>query len=85
MTSGIEPLEVDPIVGILQQVVIGFSKDICSISKTSMYDICAISHGIKLPFPYLIIGLVINEEFVILAKGALVDVGVIMGLRPSLQ
>ena len=45
-----------------------------------MDEIRAIPHGFKLPFFILIVGLVIDEDKVPLAKGAWVDVGVIMEL-----
>ena len=53
---GIKPLEVDPIMGILQEVVTRVRKDVCPLVDASMEDIWAIPHGIKLPFPYIIIG-----------------------------
>ena len=62
MTLGIEPLEAEPIVGILQEVFIRVNKDICPLAETSMGDILAIPHGIKIPFPYIIIGLVIDDD-----------------------
>ena len=48
--------------GILQEVTIRVSKDICPLAETSMDDLLAIPHGIKIPFPYIIIGLVIDED-----------------------
>ena len=78
VTSGIEPLKVEPIVGILQEVVVGVHKDICPLSEVVMDDIWAIPHGFKLPFSQLIIGLVINEDQITFVKGARVDLGVKM-------
>ena len=51
MTLGIEPLEVEPIAGILQEVTVRVSKEVCSLIEAWMDDIWAIAHGIKLPFP----------------------------------
>ena len=47
--------------GILQEVVVRFNKEICPLVKTLMDDIRAVPHGIKLPFPNLITGLVVYE------------------------
>ena len=69
---------------ILQEVAIRVRKDEFSLSKTSMDNISSIPHDIKLPFSYLIIGLIIDEDKISLAKGARVDMGVKMGLQPSL-
>ena len=85
MTSGIEPLEVEPIAGILQEVNIRVSKEIFSLSETSMDDIRSIPHEFELPFSSLITGLVINEDEVPFTKVAWVDVGVIMGLQLDLS
>ena len=84
-TLGIEPLEVESIAGILQEVVVGVSKDICPLVEVVMDDVWDVLHGSKLPFPYLIIGLIIDEDKVSLTKGARVDMGVKMGLRPGLR
>ena len=80
MNSGVKPLEVETIAGILQEVTVRVSKEIFPLAETSMDDIRAIPHGFKLPFSSLIMGLIIEEEKVPLVKGAWVDVGVIMGL-----
>ena len=80
----IESLEVDPIVGILQEAMVKVNKETFPLAEESMDDIRAIPHGFKLPFYSLIMGLVINEDEAPLAKGAWVDMGVIMGIRPSL-
>ena len=85
MTSGIEPLEVEPIAGVLQEVTVRFREEICPLVKTSMDDIRAIPHGFELPFASLIMGLVIDEDEVPLTKGVWVDVEVIMGLQTGLN
>ena len=59
-TSGIESLEVDPIVGIVEEVTVIVYKDICPLVETSMDDIRDIPHGLELPFSSLIMGLVIE-------------------------
>ena len=51
MSLVIEPLEVEPIAEILQEVAIKVSEDICPLVEASMDDIWAIPHGFKLPFP----------------------------------
>ena len=61
-TSSVESLEVDPISGILQEVIIKVSEDIFPLDETSVDDIRAIPHGFELPFPNIIIGLVVNED-----------------------
>ena len=61
-TSGVESLEVEPIVRILQEATIRVSKEICPLVKTSMDDIRAIPHGFELPFASLIMGLVVNKD-----------------------
>ena len=55
--------------GILQEEIFIVSNDICPLIDTSMDDIRAIPHGFKLPFSSLIMGLVVNEDEVPLAKG----------------
>ena len=77
---GIESLEVEPIVGILQEVTIKVRKEICPLDEASMDDIRVIPHGFELPFSTLIMGFVIDEDKVPIAKGGWVDVGIIMGL-----
>ena len=62
MMSSIELLEVEPIVGILQEVTIRVCEEKCPLAETSMDGIWAIPHGIKLPFPKIIMGLVIDED-----------------------
>ena len=74
MTSGIEHIELEPIVGILQEVTVGVSKEVFPLFETLMDDIRAIPHGFKLSFSSLIMGLVINEDQVPLTKGTWVDV-----------
>ena len=59
---GIQSLEVEPVVGILQEGTVIFNEEICTLVETSMDDIRAIPHGIKFSFPYLIIGLVVDED-----------------------
>ena len=51
VTSSTEPFDVDPITGILQEVVVKVNKDIFPLVKTLIDDIWAIPHGIKLSFP----------------------------------
>ena len=51
VTLGIEPLEVEPIVGILQEVAVKLTKDVCPLAKTYMDDVWVVGHRIKLPFP----------------------------------
>ena len=62
MTSGIEPLEVDPIVGILQGMTLRVSEYICPLVETLMDDIRSIPHGFKLFFLNIIIGLVVDKD-----------------------
>ena len=57
-----------------------FGKEIFPFAETSMDDIRAIPHGFKILFSSLVVGLVINDDKVPLAKVAWVDVGFIMGL-----
>ena len=78
VTSGVQPLEVDPIVGILQEVSIRVSKNICALSKVAVDDMWVIPHGFQLPFSHLIIGLVINEDKISLTEGERVNMGVKM-------
>ena len=51
VTSGIEPLEVDPIARILQEVAVRVNQDVFPLAKAPMDEIWAIPHGIKLSFP----------------------------------
>ena len=50
-TSGIKTLEVEPITGILQEVVVIVYNDICPLVEAAMDDICAIPHGIEHSLP----------------------------------
>ena len=75
VTSGIEPLEVDPVTRTIQEVVIQLSEDLCPLDEASMEDIWVVPHRFKLPFSQLIIGLIINEDQIAFAKGAMVDMG----------
>ena len=60
--SGVEPLEVEPIVGIFQEVAIQVNKNIFPLAKAMVDDIWTIPQGLKLPFSQLIIGLDVNED-----------------------
>ena len=84
-TLVIEPLEVYPIMGILQEATFIVINHIFPLSMTSMDDIRAIPHGLKLPFSILIKGFIVNEYMVPLTKGAWVNMGVIMALQLSLS
>ena len=76
VTSGVEPIEVEPVAGILQEVAIWVTKDIFPLTKAAMDDISVVPHGFKLPFSQLIVGLVINEDQIAFTKGVRVDMGV---------
>ena len=78
VSSDIEPLEVDPVTGILQELVVGVIKNIFLLAKAMVEDIWVIPHGFKIPFSQLIIGLVVNEDQISFAKDARVDMGVKM-------
>ena len=80
VTSGITPLEVDLVAGIVQEVVVEIRKDICPLVEEIVENIWVVPHGFKLPFSKLFIGLVVNEDQIAFAKGARVD----MGFIPSL-
>ena len=82
---GIKYLEVEPIVGILQEATFIFSEELCPLSKKIMEDITSMPHGFKLPFSILIMGLFVDEDKTPLIKCVWVDVGFIMGLRPGLS
>ena len=85
MTLGIESLEVEPIVGILQEVTFGVSKEVFPLVETTTNEIMAPPHGFKIPFSSLITALVVDKDKVPLVKGVWVDVRFIMGLRPGLS
>ena len=57
VTSCIEPLEVQPTAGILQEATVIVTKDICLLAETSIDDKRAIPHGFELPFSSIIMGL----------------------------
>ena len=76
VTLGVEPLKVNPVAGILQEVAIGVINIIWPLTKEAMDDIWVVPHGIKLPFPYIIIGLVVNEDEISFTKCVRVNVGV---------
>ena len=78
VTSGIEPLEVELVAGIIQEVLVRVSKDICSLVEEAVYDIWVVPHIFKIPFSQLIIGLVVNEDHISFAKGERVGMGVTM-------
>ena len=78
VTSGIEPLEVEPIARILQEVAIQVNKNICPLVEVVLGDIWTVPHGLEIPFSQLIIGLVVNKDQIAFTKGVRVDMGVKM-------
>ena len=62
MTLGIEPLEVDPIARILQEVAVRVNKNVLSLFDALMDIIWSIPHGIKIPFSQFIISLIIGKN-----------------------
>ena len=75
---GIESLEIDPNVGILQEATFEFSEEVCPLCETTMDGIRALPYGFEIPLFRHFMGLIIDEDEVPLIKGAWVDVGFIM-------